>query len=69
MSQMERTCLARSECSVEVFGEKAEVKVVDVYGEKRFYPEYERVSRIAQKTKKPFGEVYNKIVNECACTK
>lgn len=69
MSQMERTCLARSECSVEVFGEKAEVKVVDVYGEKRFYPEYEKVSRIAQKTKKPFGEVYNKIVNECACTK
>lgn len=69
MSQMERTCLARSECSVEVFGEKAEAKVVDVYGEKRFYPEYERVSRIAQKTKKPFGEVYNKIVNECACTK
>lgn len=69
MSQMERTCLARSECSVEVFGEKAEVKIVDVYGEKRFYPEYERVSRIAQKTKKPFGEVYNKIVNECACTK
>lgn len=69
MSQMERTCLARSECSIEVFGEKAEVKVVDVYGEKRFYPEYERVSRIAQKTKKPFGEVYNKIVNECACTK
>lgn len=68
-SEMERTCLARSECSVEVFGEKAEVKVVDVYGEKRFYPEYERVSRIAQKTKKPFGEVYNKIVNECACTK
>lgn len=69
MSQMERTCLARSECSVEVFGEKAEVKVVDVYGEKRFYPEYERVSRISQKTKKPFSEVYNKIVNECACTK
>lgn len=69
ISQMERTCLARSECSVEVFGEKAEVKVVDVYGEKRFYPEYERVSRIAQKTKKPFGEVYNKIVNKCACTK
>lgn len=68
-AKMERTCLARSECSVEVFGEKAEVKVVDVYGEKRFYPEYERVSRIAQKTKKPFGEVYNKIVNECACTK
>lgn len=68
-TEMERTCLARSECSVEVFGEKAEVKVVDVYGEKRFYPEYERVSRIAQKTKKPFSEVYNKIVNECACTK
>ena len=69
MSQMERTCLARSECSVEVFGEKAEVKVVDVYGEKRFYPEDERFSRIAQKTEKPFGDVYNKIVNECACTK
>lgn len=68
MSQMERTCLARSECSVEVFGEKAEVKVVDVYGEKRFYPEYESVSQIARKTKKPFGEVYNKIVNECDCT-
>lgn len=67
-SEMERTCLARSKCSVEVFGEKAEVKVVDVYGEKRFYPEYERVSRIAQKTKKPFSEVYNKIVSECACT-
>lgn len=68
-AKMERTCLARSKCSVEVFGESAEVKVVDVYGEKRFYPEYERVSQIARKTKKPFSEVYNKIVNECACTK
>lgn len=64
-AEMERTCLARSACSVEVFGESADVKVVDVYGEKRFYPEYESVSRIARKTKKPFGEVYNKIVSEC----
>jgi len=64
-AEMERTCLARSECSVEVFGEKADVKIVDVYGEKRFYPEYESVSRIARKTKKPFSEVYNKIVSEC----
>ncbi len=64
-AEMERTCLARSECSVEVFGESADVKVVDVYGEKRFYPEYESVSRIAHKTKKPFSEVYNKIVSEC----
>lgn len=68
-AELERTCLARSECSVEVFGEKAEVKVVDVYGEKRFYPEYESVSQIVRKTKKPFSEVYNKIVNECICTK
>ncbi|MEE0351871.1 MAG: nickel pincer cofactor biosynthesis protein LarC [Treponema sp.] len=67
-AQMERTCLARSAVSVEVFGESADVKVVDVYGEKRFYPEYESVSRIARKIKKPFGEVYNKIVSECACT-
>lgn len=67
-AKMERTCLARSKCSVEVFGESADVKVVDVYGEKRFYPEYESVSQIARKTKKPFGEVYNKIVNECDCT-
>ena len=67
-AEMERTCLARSACSVEVFGERADVKVVDVYGEKRFYPEYESVLRIARKTKKPFGEVYNRIVNECACT-
>ena len=51
--------------SVEVFGEKADVKIVDVYGEKRFYPEYESVSQIARKTGKPFGEVYNKIVSEC----
>lgn len=67
-AEMERTCLARSACSMEVFGESADVKVVDVYGKKRFYPEYESVSRIARKTKKPFGEVYNKIVNKCACT-
>ena len=65
---MERTCLARSKRSVEVFGEKAEVKVVDVYGEKRFYPEYESVSQIARKIGKPFGEVYNKIVSECIFT-
>ena len=64
-AEMERTCLARSKCSVEVFGESADVKAVDVYGEKRFYPEYESVSRIARNTKKPFGEVYNKIVSEC----
>lgn len=67
-AEMERTCLARSKRSVEVFGEKAEMKVVDVYGEKRFYPEYESVSQIARKIGKPFGEVYNKIVNECDCT-
>ncbi len=67
-TEMERTCLARSECSVEVFGESANVKVVDVYGEKHFYPEYECVSRIARNTKKSFGEVYNKIVSECTCT-
>ncbi len=67
-AEMERTCPARSAYSMEVFGESADVKVVDVYGEKRFYPEYESVSRIARKTKKPFGEVYNKIVNKCACT-
>lgn len=67
-AEMERTFLVRSECSVEVFGESADVKVVDVYGEKRFYPEYESVSRIARKTGRPFGEVYNKIASECACT-
>lgn len=67
-AEMERTCLARSKRSVEVFGEKAEVKVVDVYGEKRFYPEYESVSQIARKIGKPFGEVYNKIVSECIFT-
>lgn len=64
-AEMERTCLFRSKRSVEVFGEKADVKVVDVYGEKRFYPEYESVSQIARKIGKPFGEVYNKIVSEC----
>ncbi len=64
-TQMERTCLERSACSVEVFGESAEIKVVDVYGEKRFYPEYESVLRIARKTKKPFGTVYEKILGEC----
>lgn len=64
-AEMERTCLARSKHFVEVFGESADVKVVDVYGEKRFYPEYESVSRIARKIKKPFCEVYNKIVSEC----
>ncbi len=67
-AEMERTCLERSKCSVEVCGERAEVKVVDVYGKKRFYPEYESVSRIARKTKTAFGEVYEKIVNKCACT-
>ncbi len=67
-TEMERTCLERSSRSVEVFGEKAEVKVVNVYGEKRFYPEYESVSRISRKSGKPFGEVYKKIVNECICT-
>ena len=67
-AEMERTCLARSKRSVEVFGEKAEMKVVDVYGEKRFYPEYESVSQIARKIGKPFGEVYNKIVSECIFT-
>ena len=64
-AEMERTCLVRSKRSVEVFGEKAEVKVVDVCGEKRFYPEYESVSQIARKTGKPFNEVYNRIASEC----
>lgn len=67
-AEMERTCLARSKRSVEVFGEKAEVKIVDVYGEKRFYPEYESVSQIARKIGKSFCKVYNKIASECICT-
>lgn len=68
-TEMERACLERFSHSVEVFGEKAQVKVVNVYGEKRFYPEYESVSRISRKSGKPFGEVSKKIVNECVCTK
>ena len=66
--EMERTCLERSECCVKVFGESARVKVVDVYGKKRFYPEYESVSQIAKSTKLPFSEVYEKIVMESSKT-
>ena len=63
---VERTVLAREKMTVRAEHGDAEVKRVTLPdGEKRFYPEYESVAKIARAAEKPFGEVYREIVDLC----
>ena len=60
--EMERTILARESSCVETDFGKAEVKVCTLPdGEKRCYPEYESVSKIAEKHNISYQEVYEMV--------
>lgn len=54
-----RSILRRNQKKVETPFGMAEVKEVDLPGERRFYPEYESVKAIAEKNHLPFAEVYH----------
>lgn len=54
-----RSILRRNQKRVETPFGMAEVKAVDLPGERRFYPEYESVKAIAEKEHLPFAEVYH----------
>ena len=54
-----RSILRRNQKRVETPFGIAEVKAVDLPGERRFYPEYESVKAIAEKEHLPFAEVYH----------
>lgn len=64
--KMERSVLKREIISVQTaFGEAA-VKVCELNGEKRYYPEYESVAEICRRQSLPYGEVYRRIAEQAA---
>lgn len=63
---VERTALEREERTVATENGEARVKAVTLpNGEKRFYPEYESVAKIARESGKAFGSVYKEITELC----
>lgn len=62
---MERSILARRTIQIETSFGKAEVKVCNVAGESRYYPEYESVIRLCRETKKSYQEIWQMISGMC----
>lgn len=63
--KMERSVLKREIIHVQTaFGEAA-VKLCELNGEKRYYPEYESVAEICRRQSLPYGEVYQSILRQC----
>lgn len=62
---MERSVLPREKKTVETKYGRAEVKVCDLGGEVRYYPEYESVIRICKEKGLAYQEVYREIIREC----
>lgn len=60
----ERTVLERELKKVETSLGEAQVKICDVYGEARIYPEYESAAAIASAKKLPYREVWERILEE-----
>ena len=63
---MQRSVLARENILADTALGKARVKVCRVSGGERFYPEYESVKELAEKSGKSFQEVYELIRRESA---
>jgi hypothetical protein len=59
--EMERTILKRQQQEIDTEYGKAAVKICEVDGTQRVYPEYESVARICREKDLPYGEVYEKI--------
>lgn len=63
---VERTTLKRECRMVQTTLGEIKVKVCDVYGESRIYPEYESVAAIAREKKMPYRKVWEQISGELA---
>lgn len=63
--RMERTVLKRQREKVNTSFGEADVKVCEIDGRKRFYPEYESIRRICRESGKSYGDVYQMIVEAC----
>lgn len=61
--EMERSVLPRKIVPVKTKWGSADVKVIDVFGAKRFYPEYESVRVLSLENKADFASVYREVVN------
>lgn len=61
---MERTVLARSVQTVKTQFGNADVKIVNLYGTKKIYPEYESVKKICRENNRSFDEVYRIVAEE-----
>lgn len=57
----ERTTLPREIKTVETPFGNADVKIVELYGTKRIFPEYESVKKICREKRLPFDEVYRAV--------
>ena len=66
--KVERSVLERKICKVETSLGEAQVKVCDLYGKLRIYPEYESVAAIAAERKLAYREVWEKILREAEST-
>lgn len=62
--RLERTTLDREIRTFESTWGKAAVKVCDVCGEYRIYPEYESAAAIARESGRPYREVWNQLMRE-----
>lgn len=63
--EMERSVLERREITVSNGEWNADVKVCNLNGEERFYPEYESVALICRKSGRAFSDVYEEIEAFC----
>ncbi|WP_373215301.1 nickel pincer cofactor biosynthesis protein LarC [Ruminococcus sp. 5_1_39BFAA] len=66
-AEMERTVLKREIRKIETSLGTAEVKVCDLGGEKKFYPEYESLIKICRETGVSYQEAYRLAVEACCC--
>ncbi|EID84414.1 hypothetical protein MSI_21090 [Treponema sp. JC4] len=62
---MNRTILERELLNIQTPYGESQVKIVQIEGKKRFYPEYESVAKIVRKNGKAFGDIYREIINLC----
>lgn len=62
---MERTVLPRKNIVIDTPWGTADVKICYVDNEKKYYPEYESVAKIANQYNISFQEIYNQIINLC----
>lgn len=63
--KMERTVLKRETLTVQTEYGEAQVKVCEIHGRKRYYPEYESVAGICRKNGLAYGDAYRMIEELC----